>query len=743
MAGSEKYASVILDLAIDKPLDYQIPEQLIGQLKQGMRVRVPVNGRIQGGYIFQLKDTKSYPRLKSIKELVSDQEFLNEELFELALWICRYYFAPLSKVLKVMLPASIRKEIKPKEQLYVMRKQTRDDLKKYCIEIRNKFPAQAAVIDVMLKISKGILLTELLEQTGGTRSPVNSLAKKGMLEVDVVRIDRSPLVGEEYFLTRPKKLNKDQKECLSRIIKDLDENRYETHLVHGVTGSGKTEVYLQAIEQALKHGKGAIVLVPEISLTQQTIDRFRSRFKEKIAVLHHRLSHGERYDTWLDIAKGKAKIVIGARSAIFSPVPNLGLIVVDEEHEASYKQTDEAPSYNARDVAVMRGMMTCSPVILGSATPSIESYTNALNGKYTLSTLHSRAEASSTPNVTIVDMKKEFEKAKGFTNFSEPLIEGIKKRYQQGEQTILFLNRRGYHTTFFCQKCRKGLSCQHCDQTLTFHLKSNKLSCHLCGYTLSPPPKECPTCKDPNLMKFKGVGTELLERSLNAILPDVRTLRIDADTTRHKGSHQQLLRQFGTGKADVLIGTQMVAKGLHFPEVTLVGVINCDTSLNIPDFRASETVFQLITQVAGRAGRGVVSGEVILQTSMPENSTILHASEQNYVAFYQEEVGMRKLFGFPPYAQMVKLNFSGPNETKTRQYAESLRNRLLQMLPKEFQLHPVIPSGHAKVKDRFRFQFLVRGSNTSAITHALRQYSLHLPSNYRLFVDVNPLSTFF
>lgn len=743
MAGSEKYASVILDIAIEKPLDYQIPDSMIGQLKRGMRVKVPVNGRIQGGYIFELKDTKSYPRLKSIKELISDQEFLNEELFELALWISRYYFTPLSKVLKIMLPASIRKEIKPKEQLYVMRKKTRDELKQYCIEIRNKFPAQAGVIDVMLKVSKGILLTELLEQTGGTRSPVNSLAKKEMLEIDVVRIDRSPLVGEEYFITKSKILNSDQKECLARIVKDLDENRYETHLIHGVTGSGKTEIYLQAIEQSLKHGKSAIVLVPEISLTQQTIDRFRSRFKEKIAVLHHRLSHGERYDAWIDIAKGKAKIVIGARSAVFSPVSNLGLIVVDEEHESSYKQTDEAPSYNARDIAVMRAMKTKSPVILGSATPSIESYTNALNKKYTLSTLHNRAEASSTPHVTIIDMKKEFEKAQGFTNFSEALINGIKKRYEQGEQTILFLNRRGYHTTFFCQKCRKGLSCKHCDQTLTFHLKSNKLSCHLCGYTLCPPPKECPTCKDPDLMKFKGVGTELLERSLKAILPDVRTLRIDADTTRHKGSHQQLLRQFGTGKADVLIGTQMVAKGLHFPEVTLVGVINCDTSLNIPDFRASETIFQLITQVAGRAGRGVVAGEVILQTSMPENSIILHASEQNYLSFYEEEVGIRKLFGFPPYAQIVKLNFSGPNEIKTRHYAESLRTKLLQVLPKDYQLHPVIPSGHAKVKDKFRFQFLIRGSNTSAVTHALRHCSFHLPSNYRLFVDVNPHSTFF
>jgi primosomal protein N' (replication factor Y) (superfamily II helicase) len=743
MAGTEKYASVILDVSIDKTLDYEIPPDLIGRLKRGMRVKVPLNGQLRGGYVYDLKITKSYPKLQPIKEVVSDQEFLTPDLFEIALWISNYYYAPLSKVLKVMLPASVRKEVKPKEQLYVMRKHTREDLKAYCIEIRNRYPAQAAVIDEMLQVSKGILLTELLEKTGGTRSPVDTLAKKGMLALDIIRIDRSPLVDEEYFLTKSKKLNHDQKESLDAIKEDLDKENFRTHLLYGVTGSGKTEVYLQAIQHALAQGKGAIVLVPEISLTEQTIDRFRSRFKDKIAVLHHRLSHGERYDSWIDIANGKAKIVIGARSAIFSPVQNLGLIIVDEEHESSYKQSDESPSYHARDVAVMRGKITGSAVILGSATPSIESYTNALNGKYHLSKLHLRAGASTTAKVSIVDMNREYERAKGFTNFSEPLIEAIKARHAAGEQAILFLNRRGYHTTLFCQKCRKGISCLHCDQTLTYHHKDNALCCHLCGFTLAPPPRECPGCKDPNLMKFKGVGTELLEKSLKAILPEIRTIRVDADTTKHKGSQQQLLRQFRTGKADVLIGTQMVAKGLHFPEVTLVGVINCDSSLNIPDFRASETVFQLITQVAGRAGRGVMPGAVILQTCMPDNSTIQHAANQDFFAFYEEEITIRKLFGFPPFSQMVKITFSGPDEAKTRAMAEGLRSKLLSALSSSFHLHPVSAAGHAKVKDRWRFQFLVRGSSTQPVTQTLHRISWNVPSNYRLFVNVNPLSTFF
>ncbi len=743
MAKSEKYASVILDAAINKPLQYEIPPEMQGLLKQGMRVKVPLNGRLQGGYVYTVDTTKNFPKLQKIQGIVSDQEFLTKDLFDLAVWISKYYFSPLSKVLKVILPASMRKEIKPKQQLFVMRKKNREELKHFCTENRNKYSAQCGVLDVMLKVSKGILLTELIEKTGGTRSPVDTLVKKGFLAIDIVRIDRSPLIGEEYFFTKPKPLNQDQKNALNAIAQDVVNHHFKTHLLYGVTGSGKTEVYLQSIQQALDIGKGVIVLVPEISLTQQTIDRFRSRFHEKIAVLHHRLSHGERYDAWLDIAQGKANIVIGARSAVFSPVKNLGLIVVDEEHENSYKQTDESPAYHARDVAVMRGKFTRSTVILGSATPSLESYTNALNGKYHLSKLHNRAEASAKPKVSIIDMKKEYEKAKGFTNFSDPLLNALKKRHQTGEQAILFLNRRGYHTTLFCQKCRKGISCKHCDQSLTFHYKHNFLCCHLCGYTLTPPPVECPSCKEPNLLKFKGVGTELLERSLNAILPDLRTIRVDADTTRHKGSHQRLLKEFGTGKADVLIGTQMVAKGLHFPEVTLVGVINCDSALNIPDFRSSETVFQLVTQVAGRAGRGVLHGEVIIQTCMPDNNTIQHAAKQDYFSFYEDEIEVRKFFQFPPFAQLVKFTLSGPDENKTRSLSESLRSQLIRKLPDSFHFHPVNACGHAKVKDQWRFQFLIRGKSTMPITEAMRELNFFTPSRYRLLVNVNPLSSFF
>lgn len=739
-----KYASVILDVSIDKALDYGIPDELLDKIKRGVRVDVPLRGGIASGYVLRIKDEPEFSPVKPIAKAASDTEVITHDLFELALWLAKYYCTPLRQVLKIIIPASIR-SVKQKQQLFVMRAKTREELQELCVEIRNKHPAQAAVIDIMLKVTKGILLTELLEQTNGTRSPIDSLVKKGYLTIDIVRVDRSPIANEQYFQTKPKTLNPDQAQALEKIAASLDRNHFETHLVHGVTGSGKTEVYLQAIEKVLMQGKGAIMLVPEISLTAQTIERFRSRFEGRIAILHSRLSDGERFDEWHRIRRGEAQIVIGARSAIFSPVDKLGIIIVDEEHENSYKQSEEMPCYHARDVAVMRGKMAHCTVVLGSATPSLESYHNAVRKKYTLSTLNVRAEKSSMPNVSIVDMKAEFEKAKGYTSFSEALLEGIKKRHANGEQTILFLNRRGYHTTLMCQQCRDPVKCNHCDVALTFHLGDNSLACHLCGYNLTPPPKTCQKCNSPNPMKYRGAGTEQIEKALHAILPEIRTIRIDADTTKHKGSHQKLFKAFATGKADVLIGTQMIAKGLHFPQVTLVGVLNSDTSLNIPDFKSSETVFQLITQVAGRAGRGAIPGEVIIQTFMPDNSTIQFASKHDFSKFFEEEIASRELFQYPPHQQLIKITFSGKGQSQTMQSAECLRHAIIPHLPKTYELHPVIPAGYAKVKDKYRYQFLIRGPNILSINQAITsaQQQTDLPRNVSVKIDVNPVSTFF
>lgn len=737
------YASVILDDAIDKTLDYGVTAEQHPSLHVGSRVEVPLRGRAANGYVVEIKSTPNFPRVQPIGRLLSDSALISQDLFQLAHWLSRYYCSPLRDIFRIFLPPGVRKGMTHKEQLFVIRGKTKEELRKLCIEFREKKPAQAIILEAMLKAKKGILLSKLLEETKGSRSTVQALAKQGLLLLDIVRVDRSPLINEEYFMTKAKTLNSSQAEALVKIRQSLNENRFETHLLFGVTGSGKTEVYLQAIETALQKGKGTIMLVPEISLTAQTIERFRSRFKEKIAILHHRLSQGERHDEWHHIHEGKAKIVIGARSAIFSPVVNLGLIIVDEEHEQSYKQSDASPCYQARDVAVMRGKFTGSTVVLGSATPSLESYYNAQLGKYNLSVLSQRADASaSLPQVTIVDMKKEFEKAKGWTNFSEALLTGIEKRQQQGEQTILFLNRRGYHTVLLCQECQHTVKCAHCDVAMTFHLGDNNLACHLCGFHLSPPPVECPSCHAKHPLKFRGVGTEQVERALHAIFPSIRTLRLDADTTRHKGSHQKILRDFGTGKADVLIGTQMIAKGLHFPEVTLVGVLNSDSSLNIPDFRASENVFQLMTQVAGRSGRGVLPGEVIIQTGVPDNNTILLAAKQDYVRFYEEEIEVRKLFYYPPFCRMAKFVFSGKQQEQTREVAEKFRQGLMESFSSQFEFNPVIPCGYTKVKDLYRYQFLIRGPGMEALGKALARLPPP-PRQVKLFVDVGPSSTFF
>lgn len=738
-----KFASVLLDLSIDKTFDYSIPEELQNRIVPGSRVSVPFRGREQAGFVIAFKDQPEVAAVKPITNVLRAEPVLKDELLQLALWMSKYYCTPFHKVIKTIVPASLRTTVKPKEQLFVMRAKTSEELSQHCVNIRSKHPGQAAVLDCMLQTSKGILLSELLEKSKASRSSVNTLIKNGWLKSDLMRLDRSPLVNEEYLPAKPKILNVRQKESFDKIVQSLNQGGYQTQIIYGITGSGKTEVYLQAIQEAIKLGKGVIVLVPEIALTAQTIERFRSRFEGQIAVLHHRLSHGERLDEWERISRGDAKIVIGARSAVFSPVVNLGLIIVDEEHENSYKQAEEMPCYHARDVAVMRGKMANATVVLGSATPSLESYYNAKKEKYQLSKLTERPDLAHLPKVTIVDMNREREKA-GHTNFSEALLEGIKRRIEAGEQTILFLNRRGYHTTLKCMQCQETVKCRHCDLSLTFHKDENTLSCHLCGFTQSPL-KTCPRCKSSQPLKFRGTGTEQIDKALHAIFPHVRTLRMDADTTRHKGSHQMLFRAFASGKADVLIGTQMIAKGLHFPAVTLVGVLNSDQGLNIPDFRASEITFQLITQVSGRAGRGAMTGEVIIQTYVPDNRTIQLAAKQDYEGFFHEELAVRELFRYPPYSQMAKIVFSGEKADQVLGTGEQVLSKLKAALPSSYEFHPLIPAGHSKVKDKYFYQFILRGPNVSAmvaaLSHLMEQF--RIPKAVKVRIDINPTSTFF
>lgn len=745
MSGHEPVwiASVIVDSALDRPLDYRIPAHLEKTVQKSMAVKVPVRKQLRFGIVWAIKHEVPTRPLVEIDSIVVDEPLLNSDLIELAQFLARYYCAPLWKVLRAMIPSFVREGGKEVVQLVVKPLLSKNALAEMCAELRQKSPAQAKVLDVLLASTNAIPLGDLLKKTGGSRSPVDTLAKKNVLSMAEAQKDRTYIFDQEFFQTKHKTLSEEQNAALVKISDTLSSGKFATHLLYGVTGSGKTEVFLQAIDHALSLGKGVIYLVPEIALTNQTFERLKSRFAEKIVILHHRLSDGERRDAWKHIRQGKCQLVIGARSAIFSPVVNLGLIIVDEEHEPSYKQSEDTPCYHARDVAVMRGKLTQATVVLGSATPSMESYANALAGKYILSVLTTRSDSATMPTITLIDMVQE--RTKGASIFSDRLLEGIKKRLALGEQTILFLNRRGYYSSQLCQQCGHITKCPHCDLAMTYHLGDNLLACHLCDYRLCPPPRICGGCKSSETMKFKGYGTEHIERTLHAILPEVRTLRVDADTTKIKGSHERLINQFKAGKADVLIGTQMIAKGLHFPAVTLVGVLYADTQLSIPDFRASENAFQLLTQVSGRSGRGALAGEVIMQTHKIEHPIIQLASTQNYPEFFRQEAESRTLFEFPPYAHLVKFVFTGKDQTATQKAAEAGRHNLIAHLPTHCALHPVVPCGHAKVKDLFRFQFLLRADKWLPLgeTVAAMRSSLPKKPEVDLFVDVDPLSTFF
>jgi primosomal protein N' (replication factor Y) len=728
------FAAVFVDVALDQLLDYAVPPHLADELRPGSRVKIPLKRQTCSGTIVHLKSESIFKKLQTIHSV---EQHLPPDLLQLGLWLSQYYCTPFFKIVALLLPPSIRKGMEEKRQLLVKSLLSRPELAKVCSQKRG---AQAKVLEILLKYPQGMLLTELLEKAASSRSPVDTLIKSDILSVAPITIDRTFALEHDFFPTKSKTLTPEQSAALEKIAASLNAHTFATHLLYGITGSGKTEIYLQAIEKALSQGKSALFLVPEIALTSQTVEQLRSRFQEKVAILHHRLSPGERRDTWHKIYDGSLALVVGPRSALFSPLKNLGLIVVDEEHDSAYKQTDETPCYHGRDAAVMRGKICQATVILGSATPSLESYANALKGKYTLSTLTIRTGSAQLPMVHIVDMSKEYEKAGGFTLFSDRLLTALKKRLEIGEQTLLFLNRRGFHTSAVCQLCSHTLKCPHCSISLTFHKEQNSLACHLCSYELAPV-RQCPACQANDSFKFKGIGTELVEKSLHALFPEVRTLRLDADTTRHKGSHDKLFKQFRAGKADVLIGTQMIAKGLHFPSVTLVGVLNTDTALQIPDFRASEQTFQLITQVAGRAGRSTLPGEVILQTQLPTHSTILFAAQLDYPAFFQEEIEMRKLFRFPPTCHFVKLTFSSKDEHAALSYAKEIHSLLIQKLPQDFELHPVVACGWAKIKDHFRFQCLAKGVSPRPVTDIVKKIQRH--PKVHLLIDVDPLSTFF
>lgn len=736
MSNDHLFVEVLLDQNFSKPLDYAVPEEMRNEIQVGARVEVPLKSTLKKGTIWTIKQKSLWPDPKPLSRLISPHAALSPLLWKLAEWMSHYYAAPMQRVLKCFIPPNIRKEVNPKKKLKISLLKTRNETIRLCEEIRQKSPLQASLLDQLLKAEKGLFLHQLKVP----KSSLKKLLDQKWIEIQAITSSEDLMLEEEFFPTKAKTLNPEQQKCLSTIEQSLCKKQFEAHLIQGITGSGKTEIYLQAIQKVLDANQSAILLVPEISLTSQTIERFRSRFQEKIAILHHQRSLGERSVAWEDLRSGKARLVIGARSALFCPIQNLGLIIVDEEHDSSYKQSEEAPCYHARDVAVMRAHLENAVILLGSATPSIESRYNAQIGKYKHHFLNIRATSASLSPVQIVDMKRAFERTGGFTHFSPELLEGIEKRVKKGEQTLLFLNRRGYHRMQICGKCRTIAKCPHCDLSLTFHRDANHLKCHLCEYQ-SPLHRHCPACNASETLEFKGFGTEHVERSLHAIFPEIRTLRMDRDTTRQKNSHEELFKQFRSHKADVLIGTQMIAKGFHFPSVTLVGVLNPDSGLAIPDFRSPEQTFQVLTQVAGRAGRSSLAGEVILQTFLPDHPVLSLAASQNFEEFYKEALEERRQFHYPPFCRLIKVIFTSTEAKKAEESAQAIYDQLIPLIPPQTQLLPVVPAGHPKIKDLYRYQFLIKTLSVRPLSTLLLHLKTKNKSEFK--IDVDPLSTFF
>lgn len=779
-------ARVTLEIALRKEFDYAIPPELAGRVDVGSRVQVPFGPRKVLGVVTAVAEESAHAKLKPIIKVIGAQTLVTAKVLRLARWIADYYCCAPEIALKSVLPEAVRHEAANWRERLLVR----------VLPVTGEFPKlpkrQLEVWNI-IEERREILLAELVALAETTAATVRKLEDRGLVSITNEISERDPYAQEQILPSSAIVLNPAQAEALAKIKAAMGE-RVEggrkmedgkpapasTFLLHGVTGSGKTEIYLQAIAHALEQGKGAIVLVPEISLTPQTVERFKARFSSGklqtlVAVLHSHLSSGERHDEWHKIRQGRARIVIGARSAIFAPVEPLGLVIVDEEHEHTYKQ-EETPRYHARDVAIMRGQMEGAVVVLGSATPSLESYYNCKKGKYALLEMPERVDDQKMPLVRVVDMRQAARKEKGTLVFAPQLKEAITQRLEKKEQTILFLNRRGYSSSLQCEKCGHVCQCPNCSLALTYHRPENLLRCHLCGYN-ERVPKVCPNdkCKNPAI-RYSGLGTQKVEDVLGKLFPQARVKRMDADVMKRKEDYRKVLGDFRTGKIDILIGTQMIAKGLHFPNVTLVGIIYADLALNMPDFRAGERTFQLLTQVAGRAGRGEVEGEVFVQAFTPFHPAIQYARRHDFVGFYEQELEFREQLKYPPAARVALLTLKGRNEQKVQLAAEHVRKELDKLAGggvarpvtpaasgELFAAEPAIVAGEAaevaagfsdliiagpapapllRAETFYRYQIMLR---TRAMTRLSRELArinsfLVLPEDVTLTIDIDPVS---
>ncbi len=777
-------ARVSLEIALRKEFDYSIPPGLAGQIEVGSRVQVPFGARKIFGTVTALAEESAHANLKPILKVIGAQTLVTPKVLKLARWIGEYYCCAPEIALKSVLPEAVRKEASGwRERLFVRALPPAGEFP--------KLPKRQQEVWNIIEERRELPFQELVELAETTAATVRKLEDRGLIEIASEISERDPYAREHILPSQPLPLNPAQADALEKIKEAMNVRNEEcrmknaetkpdteptkpvssffiqpsTFLLHGVTGSGKTEVYLQALAHALEQGKGAIVLVPEISLTPQTVERFKARFSSGklqtlVAVLHSHLSAGERHDEWHKIRQGRARIVIGARSAIFAPVEPLGLIIVDEEHETSYKQ-EEAPRYHARDVAIMRGQMENAVVVLGSATPSLESYHNCKRGKFALLELPERVDDQKMPRVRVVDMRQAARGEKGTPIFSPQLKEAITQRLEKGEQTILFLNRRGYSTSLQCPKCGYVANCPNCSLALTFHRQEQKLACHICGH-FEKVPQVCPNekCRNPAI-RFAGTGTQRVEETLAKLFPQARIKRMDADTMKRKDDYRKVLGDFRTGKTDILVGTQMIAKGLHFPNVTLVGIIYADLALHQPDFRAGERTFQLLTQVAGRAGRGDVEGEVFVQAFAPFHPAIQFARRHDFTGFYEQEMEFREQLKYPPVSRIALLTLKGRNEEKVKFSADHLKRILESKVqgPKSkaspggaasdlgpWTLDLVItgpaPAPLLRAETFYRYQIMLRTRAMSKLSQALAEIirTLTLPEDVSLAVDIDPVN---
>lgn len=720
LRGDAVIVGVLVELSnknIDKIFDYRVPKELEEKIKIGIRVKVPFGHMELVGFILGIKNEEDR-ELKEILSVLDEEVILNKELLALGRWMQKEMLCTLISAYQAMLPkgykASRKNHVNKKINCYIQL---------HVVDPNIKLNASQQKIIEFIQNKKEVLKSELNKIS---KSSVDTLLKKGVLssyEKEVYRIgDKEEDGSKKYELTN------DQKKVVSSV---LQEEGFGTYLLHGVTGSGKTEVYMELIAHYLKQGKQAIVLVPEISLTPQMVNRFKRRFGSHIAVLHSALSDGEKYDEYRKIVRGEVSIAIGARSAIFAPFLNLGIIIIDEEHTSSYKQENN-PKYHAIDVANKRGEYHNCKVVLGSATPRLEDYARAKKNVYHLLELPKRINNKALPKVEIVDMNEAIRKSK--KGFSLELIDAISSTLAKGEQVLLLLNRRGYSSFISCASCGYVEKCPNCDISLTYHKTSNTLRCHYCGYGTKVN-KVCPHCKE-EAMQQLGTGTEKIEEALHKLFEDAKVIRMDFDTTSKKGAHEKIINAFKNKEYNILLGTQMIAKGLDFEDVTLVGVINADTSLNIPDFRSSEMTFQLLDQVAGRSGRASKKGRVIIQTFNKDHYAIMYAKEHDYIGFFKTEMMIRRQLSYPPYYYITYVKIISKDYTLASKEATKIGNILKQQLKSSIVLGPSVCNVF-RVNNTYRFGIIIKYKKEEQLYKTLEDLLEHYKSNAKVKIDID------